>query len=65
MDLGRQIFTPYLNHFYWNVITTWRFITFQLCNSNLNSKGLGQGTNGSAVCISLFLTLLTLYTFNN
>jgi hypothetical protein len=39
--------------------------SFQVFNNNVNLKGLGSGTNSSAVCISICLTSLALCTFNN
>jgi hypothetical protein len=61
---NRDIFTFCLNQFCRSLITTWRFITFQLCNSNFNFKRLGSDTNGLAVRISMWLTSLTLCTFS-
>jgi hypothetical protein len=60
-----KCFKSCLNLFCWNLINTWLFIPFQVCNAISNSKGLGSGTNASAVSIYTCLTSLTLCTYNS
>jgi hypothetical protein len=55
---GQYCFTYWLPQFYQNLITTWQFRLFQFCNRISTSRWWEPGTSGSAVCISICLTIM-------
>ena len=65
MNLQVNCSTPCFNQFCQYLVNTWRFVTFQLVDSQLNSEALGSVTSGSDVCISACPTSLTPCTLNS
>jgi len=43
MDLRTNCSTPRFHQFWWNLISTWWFVSFQLFNSHLKLKGIWFG----------------------
>jgi hypothetical protein len=58
MDFRTQCFTTCLEKLCLNYINTRRFVPFKLFSIYRNLKGTSSDTNGSAECISIFLTSL-------
>ena len=65
MDLRVNCSTPCFYLFCWNLISTWRFVSFYLLNCYLHSASQAPNTIGSTECISVCLTSLTSFTFNS
>jgi len=62
MDLRVKYSAFWFNQFYWDLINTWWLCLFRFLITISSSKALGSATSGSAVCISVCQTSLTLCT---
>ena len=65
VNLTGNCSTSCINLFCWNLIKTWKTMSFYPFNSFSTSKILDSGISGSAMCISLCLPSLTSCTSNS